>query len=268
MFCLQCGKEISDNSTVCQFCGAVQPQAQQAPVQAPEQVPQQAYQPQPQQTPYQAPYGAPQQAPYQGQFNAPPAPPAPQKKKSKTPLIIGIVVALFVLSGIGIAAEKLINASDVLEDDYAIEEDFDANGDFDFEEIPDDAVSAREFHTLEKQEANGVVRFTYYCDGDEIQGWLQEIEVDVSTYTQEEIDQLEADCNAEYQSLYGSYDCIEHSVDIFGDTFVQTYTITDVNDNIEELKAAGLVDGGLVTLYMSYEKTKTNWIAQGYTEVE
>ena len=272
MFCLNCGKEIPDNSAVCQFCGVAQPQAQQVPPQAPQEAPQQAPYGAPQQTPFnapqQAPYGAPQQPPYGAPQQPFPsfAPPTPTKKKNKAPMIIGIVVGAIVLLAIiiGIAGSS---GDDSTYDGYAPVETF-GEYDIEIETIPEDAVEAKDFHTLEKQEANGVIRFTYYCDGDEIQGWLQEIEIDVSTFTQEEIDKLEADCNSEYQSLYGSIDCVEHSVDIYGDTFVQTYTITNVNDNMDELKSVGLVDGGLVTVYLSYEKTAENWISQGYTEVE
>lgn len=270
MFCSFCGKEIPDNSSTCQFCGAALPQAQQqTPYQAPQQAPQQT----PQQMPYQAPYGAPQQAPYgapqqapyqapyQGQYNAPYTPPTPPKKKSKAPMIIGIIVGVIVVLGIiGAIAGSGDSGNDpteTLADPNSV-----------FESIPSDAVSALEPHSFEITQNGVTLRHTYYCSGDKIINWTQTATISIAGKTQDEIDNLIATCDNDYNNTYASYTFISHGTEIVGDTLVETYKFTGISDHIQELKDLGLISGNIITLYVSLEQSRTDLLAQGFTEVE
>ena len=265
MFCLNCGKEIPDNSTVCQFCGAVQPQAQQVPPQAPQQAPQQTPYSAPQQAPFnspqQAPYGAPQQQPFPS-F----APPTPTKKKNKTPMIIGIVVGVLIIMGIiGIVAENAIQSSSSVDDGYGYEDDV-IYDDFEIESIPDDAVKAADVHVLTQTTAEGLTNtLTYYCDGDIIESWTQ-----VSSTSIAGIDEatIESAVTA-VEEKFDVYDFIEYSYEIDNDTFTETFVINDASEHIDELVELELVDQSLFgATQISYSRSKTNLLAQGYTEVE
>ncbi len=249
MFCLQCGKEIPDNSTVCQFCGAIQPQTQQVPVQTPEQAPQQAYQPQ------QAPY----QAPYQGQYNAQPA---PQKKKIKTPVIIAIVVVvLIVMAFIGNVAEKV---GQEMNSGYAPVETF-GDYDVDFESVPDDAVTELEVHVLKLEEENGITTLTYHCDGDIIKSWTQEYTTNVADTDEEALNQV----ISQSEALFAPYDFIEYSTTRDGDMMTETLIIKNADEHFNELVELQLVGGDLSdNAKVKYSITKEQYIAQGYTEVE
>ncbi len=266
MFCLQCGKEISDNSTVCQFCGAVQPQAQQAPVQTPEQAPQQAPYSAPQQTPYGAPQQGyqpqqtPYQAPYQGQYNTQPA---PQKKKIKTPVIIAIVVAvLIVLAFIGNIAQSV---GKKMNSGYAPVETF---GDYDieFESIPDDAVKAADVHVLTQTTAEGLTNtITYYCDGDEVKSWTQVSSASVLNVDEAQIEQAVAEVEARFEP----YDFIDYSYTVDNEIMTETFVINDATNNIDDLVNLELVDAGLLgATKISWAQTKLNMLSQGFTEVE
>lgn len=267
MFCLQCGKEISDNSTVCQFCGAVQPQSQQAPQPAPQPAPQQAPYGAPQQAPYgapqQAPYGVPQQAPYgapQQQF-PPIVPPTPPKKKSKAPMIIGIVVGIIVLLAIVIGIAGSGDSSSPSTD--APVEDF---GDYDFDADLDDSVKAADVHTVTLTTAEGLTNtITYYCDGDEVKSWTQ-----VSTASVLGVDEaLIEQSVAEVEARFAPHDFIDYSYTIEDYIVTETFVINDVSDNIDALIELELVDAGLFgATKISWEQTKANMLAQGYTEVE
>ena len=258
MFCLNCGKEIPDNSAVCQFCGVAQPQAQQVPPQAPQEAPQQT------------PYGAPQQAPYGAPQQPFPsfAPPTPTKKKNKAPMIIGIVVGAIVLLAIiiGIAGSS---GDDSTYDGYAPVETF-GEYDIEIETIPEDAVKAADVHILKKETATeGTTTATYYCDGDEIKSWTEEftLELDVDQYTQEELDELIEIGENEFLK-YEPYSFVETNVEITDNMYIATCTFKDVSNHISDLEELGLLTESALTLYVSYDITKDNLVAQGYTEVE
>ncbi len=249
MFCSYCGKEIPDNSSACQFCGAVLSQAQQVPPQAPQQAP------------YGAPQQAPYQAPYQGQYNAPYTPPTPPKKKSKAPMIIGIVVGILVVLGIiGFIASSEDGG-------YAPVETF-ADPQFDIESVPADSVTALEPHSFEITQNGVTLRHTYYCDGDKIINWTQTATISIAGKTQEEIDSLIATCDNDYNNNYASYSFISHGTEIVDDTLVETYKFTGMSDHIQELKDLGLISGNIITLYVSLEQSRTDLISQGFTEVK
>ncbi len=259
MFCSYCGKEIQNNSTTCQFCGAVLPQAQQVPPQAPQQAPYQA----PQQAPYQAPQQTPYQAPYQGQYNAPYTPPTPPKKKSKAPMIIGIIVGIIVVLGIiGAIAGSGDTSSD---SGYAPVETF-GDYDYNFESIPADAVQAADVHILTQTTAEGLTNtITYYCDGDDITSWTQVSTANVSGVDSDTIQQAVAGVEAKF----APYDFIDYSYSVDGDIMTETFVINDVPNNIDDLIELQLVDAGLLgAKRISWAQTKTNLLAQGYTEVE
>ncbi len=283
MFCLNCGKEIPDNSAVCQFCGAVQPQAQQTPPQAPEQAPQQAFEQAPQQAPYsapqQAPYGAPQQAPYgapqQTPYGAPQqqsfpsfAPPTPTKKKNKAPMIIGIVVGVIILLAIIGAIAGSSDSS--TNEGYAPVEAF-GEYDINIESIPKDAVKAADVHVFQQGTPDeGITTLTYYCDGDEIKTWTEEFTMDledISLYTQEELDEL-IQLGEEELAKYEPYSFVETKVEIVDNTYIASCKFNDVTNHISDLKALDLLEQDTFTLYVSYDETRSNLILEGYTEVE
>lgn len=267
MFCSFCGKEIPDNSSTCQFCGAALPQAQQqtpyqAPQQTPQQMPYQAPYGAPQQAPYQAPQQAPYQAPYQGQYNAPYTPPTPPKKKSKAPMIIGIIVGVIVVLGIiGAIAGSGDSGNDpteTLADPNSV-----------FESIPSDAVSALDEYCFEKEENGIKISNAYYCNGDRVVNWLQAVSFSVEGQSQDVIDNTIQQCNDKYETNYASYEFISHKVEVVDGSLIETYTFSDVSNHIQELKDLGLLsNSSTITLYISLEQSRTELLAQGFTEVE
>lgn len=143
MFCPNCGKQISDNSKFCGFCGAVMTPPAAPVAEQPVAVPAEAapiaeqpvatplveqpvampvteqptmaapMQPQPQQQMYQQPMAVPMQQPPQGNMSSlSPVPPAEEKKKKKgkAGLIIAIVVLLLVLAGGGVFVFMRMNS--------------------------------------------------------------------------------------------------------------------------------------------------------------
>ncbi len=276
MFCLNCGKEIPDNSAVCQFCGVAQPQAQQVPPQAPQEAPQQAPYGAPQQAPFnapqQAPYGAAQQAPYgapqQPPFGAPQqpfpsfAPPTPTKNKA--PMIIGIVVGAIVLLAIiiGIAGSS---GDDSTYDGYAPVETF-GEYDVDIETIPEDAVEAADIHVLTQTTAEGLTNtLTYYCDGDIVKSWTQVSSASIVNVDEATLESAITDV----EEKFDEYDFIEYSYEIDNDIFTETFVINDASEHIDELVELDLVDQSLFgATEISYSRSKTNLLAQGFTEVE
>ena len=84
IYCSKCGKQVSDKAAVCPHCNQVLRVQQAAPAQAPVQIPAQAPQSQ--------------------------TVPAPAAKKSKFPIIMGIVIVLLIGSTAAICAPMFISA--------------------------------------------------------------------------------------------------------------------------------------------------------------
>ncbi len=100
MNCTQCGSPLSEGSLFCQACGS--PVKEQPPVQ-PAQAPPPAAPAQPQPIYQQPPTQPYAQQPYAQQPYAPPYTGAPQTKKKRTGLIIGIIAGAVVLIGAVVA---------------------------------------------------------------------------------------------------------------------------------------------------------------------
>lgn len=104
MFCRNCGKEISEGTRFCNYCGTPQEVLQEPAPQTPpvQQVPpQQPYQP-----PYQQGYQQPYQQPYGQPYQQPPQP-APRKKNPLTMVIAAVVAVAALLIGMFVVAPAL-----------------------------------------------------------------------------------------------------------------------------------------------------------------
>lgn len=100
MFCRNCGKELSEGTRFCNYCGTPQEVPQEPAPQTPpvQQVP-------PQQ-PYQPPYQQGYQQPYGQSYQQPPQP-APKKKNPLTMVIAAVVAVAALLIGMFVVAPAL-----------------------------------------------------------------------------------------------------------------------------------------------------------------
>ena len=114
MNCTQCGSPLSEGSLFCQACGS--PVKEQPPVQ-PAQAPPPAAPAQPQPI-----YQQPPTQPYAQQPYAPPYTGAPQTKKKRTGLIIGIIAGAVVLIGAVVALYLFVFAGTPLTGQWYCEE--------------------------------------------------------------------------------------------------------------------------------------------------
>ena len=73
----------------------------------------------------------------------------------------------------------------------------------------------------------------------------------------------------EFETKYASYDFITHNVEVVDGELVETYTFKNVSDHVKDLQNLGLLTGdNMITLYVSLEQSRTQLLAQGFTEVE
>ena len=171
------------------------------------------------------------------------------------------MIVIFTIIGI-IGNSSSSTGDDTYVEDYS-------NSDSVFESIPADAVSALEDYCFEMEQNGVTISHTYYCDGDKIINWVQTASLSVEGQSQDSIDGTIQQCNDEFETKYASYDFITHNVEVVDGELVETYTFKNVSDHVKDLQDLGLLTGdNMITLYVSLEQSRTQLLAQGFTEVE
>lgn len=258
MFCTKCGKEITDGSSFCQFCGAAQSQPNPATYQQPDQQ-------------YNPPTSNPVSNQPQGQpispnpYNNIPVAPIPPKKKSKAPLIVVIAIAIILIPiiFIGIIGQVFGTKDDAKSNNATTIAEFGDTSDL------TDAVKEADVHIFEMEQNGATIQHTYYCNGDVIKTWVQTVTVNLEGISQDEKDAFVDQCNQEWEDKYSQYTFIEHSVEVVNGELIEIYKFNDVSSHVEDMKELGLIENGsVVTLFISYKQSRETLLAQGFTEVQ
>ena len=122
--------------------------------------------------------------------------------------------------------------------------------------------------TVLSMEQSGVTMdFILYSDGDVVKQVVQKSILDVSAYTEEQVQAI-IDSTDEYASAYAAYEGVSYKVEQDGTNIVETITIdtTDM-DMLQTLSDAGLVPLDTNNAdFISLEMTVESLTATGFTQ--